>query len=362
MPCSLILPKETCNRLAAHVTDLRNGRIRPGGRLAKVLASADLSTLTDYQLLAALLDTKEPCIFAESAVHGDGTDWTLGELALLGDVSVATDVTVYDDGSHRSPSVHPEPFPATLVFTPGALLHNGTGHTPADWAETTTASGELDLVGYAQLYNRRLRPVFDYIQNHAMQLGVTALVTVPGLGCGQFAGRFRGQLGVQLERVLETFLANHAHEWTALRAVYYDPYQESVPRRVRHHGVDFLVRPLSLTPGGGHPQLCPPANYAETDADDFASSRLYSLVAWDHVSWPGNDFNAGQRATDDGVKAAATSALHAITGIAGHYDSANNAYTPPSPYSTWSEILKGRRFPDFPKFTPCRRALSTKQK
>ena len=61
---------------------------------------------------------------------------------------------------------------------------------------------------------------------------------------------------------------------------------------------------------------------------------LFSIVAWDHVSWPGNDFFAGSRCTDDGVKAAATNSMFALTGIEGHYDPDRGAYLPPPPYRT----------------------------
>ncbi len=352
MPCSLIVPKKTRLHLDSYTADLRSGQVDPGKRLTDSLRKAHPGEITAEQLLAALLDTKEPCIFAESAVCGDGSDWTLRELALLGDLSVATDVTVFDDGRHRDPTPHPVPFPATLVFTPGALLRNECGHPPADWAEVTTASGQLDPAGFAALYFRRLRPVFAYIQAHATQLGVRAFVTVPGLGCGQFAGPFRGQLGTQLEKVLESLLAEYALSWPALRAVYYDAYSECSPGRARHHDTDFLVRPLNKTPGGGRPQLCSPKDYAEDPDDDFSTCRLYSLVAWDHVSWPGNDFNAGSRATDDGVKAAATSALHSLTGIEGSYDKASHAYLPPFPAKTWSDLLRNQGFPVLTQFTP----------
>lgn len=344
MPSTLIVPAETRERLALLAAELRNGQARPGERPVAALGSTDLRELKPDQLLAALLDTKLPCIFAESAVRGDGSDWAISELALLGDLSVATDVTVFDDGRHQSPTVHPLPFPATLVFTPGALLRNDLGGVPADWAEVTNDADQLDAAGFSRLYERRLYPIFCYIAAHAARLGVRALVTVPGIGCGQFAGPFRGRLGSHLEQVLEKLLINHGHEWPALRALYYDPYAECSPRRARYHGIDFLVRPLQRTPTGGRPQLCLPGGYAECPEDDFAVCRLYSLVAWDHVSWPGNDFNAGARATDDGVKAAATSALHAITGVEGRYDAKTHAYLPPTPARTWDEILARMRF------------------
>ena len=89
MPCSLIVPPETQAKLARHASDLRSGSARPGARLEARLDGAQLGKLTDEQLLPVLLDTKAPCIFAESEVRGDGRDWTLQELALLGDLSVA---------------------------------------------------------------------------------------------------------------------------------------------------------------------------------------------------------------------------------------------------------------------------------
>lgn len=55
-------------------------------------------------------------------------------------------------------------------------------------------------------------------------------------------------------------------------------------------------------------------------------------MAWDQVSWPGNDFYTGARVTDDGVKAAATNAMTAMTGVAGRYDPPLNQYQPPEPY------------------------------
>ena len=68
---------------------------------------------------------------------------------MLGDLSVSADMLVYDDGRHRDPAPHPAPFPATLVFTPGALLRNGCSQTPADWTEVTDGTGALNQAGYA---------------------------------------------------------------------------------------------------------------------------------------------------------------------------------------------------------------------
>ena len=90
-----------------------------GKRLRDNLAGIELATLTDAGFLDALLNTKPPLIFAESAVAGDGSDWNLTELGILGDISIAVPVTIFDNGHHTAPVPHAEPFTGTLVFTPG---------------------------------------------------------------------------------------------------------------------------------------------------------------------------------------------------------------------------------------------------
>jgi len=81
-----------------------------GQRLQGRLAGQSLERMSLETFFGELFETKEPRYFAESEVYGDGTDWNLTELGLLGDVSVAVPVTIFDDGRHTSPSMHPPPF------------------------------------------------------------------------------------------------------------------------------------------------------------------------------------------------------------------------------------------------------------
>jgi hypothetical protein len=324
-------------RASDYLQCLRAGKGQAGGRLQSRLKGAALQGMTELDLVGNLFDTKKPQIFAESAVGGDGSDWNLTELGLLGDLSVAVPVTIFDDGNHYAPTRHATPFPGTLVFTPGALLRNGLGHTPADWNEVTGPDGQLSPEGYYGLYRRRLFPVFRYVNQRAAGPR-SAFLTIPGLGCGQFAGRFRGQLGTQLEAVLQKFLTEYGPSFPNLRAVYFDPYNEGKNARHEIHGISLLVRPLTAPGNPGKSQLCRPADYAEA-ADDFSGCALFSMVAWDHVSWPGNDFYTGSRATDDGVKAAATSSMFVLTGVEGSYDAECGKYQPPEPYRYWEEVV-----------------------
>jgi hypothetical protein len=269
-------------------------------------------------------------------VAGNGSDWNSQELSILGDISIAAPVSVYDNGLHRIPKVHTKPLSATLLFTPGALLRNGRGETPTDWNEVVL-NGEIDPEGFFRLYERRLLPPLLYANLMATSRDKKALITIPGLGCGQFAGRFQGQLGEYLQGALSALLEKYQQQLNNIRAVYFDPFQECDNARFEYGGTSLLVRPL--TKGNiDKPQLCYPTHYAEP-GDDFSECELFSVVAWDHVSWPGNDFFIGSRATDDGVKAAATTSMEVLTGTKGAYDEVLCEFLPPSEYRTWEEVV-----------------------
>ena len=301
MKHTILVPRETRDRAARYFQRLRANPAAAGARFREVLAAGG----SDDELLGALLNTKVPVIFAESAVAGDGSDWNATELGILGDLSIAVPVTVFDDGRHVSPRVHEMPFSATLLFTPGALLANGQGHEPVDLAEVTDARGGLSQDGLFRLYERRLLPVFQHADAVAAGAGKQALVTVPGLGCGQFAGRFRGQLGAALGEVLEKFLVKHGGSLTNIQAVWFDPYDECGNARREIGGISFFTRPLLR-------------------------------------GWPGNDCLGGSRCTDDGVKAAATDSMAVLTGVTGCYDAAAAAYLPPPPFRIWREVVERR--------------------
>lgn len=316
----------------------RHGLAACGERLRHELGSDDLAAMPVDRFAERLFATKRPMIFAESAVHGDGRDWTMTELALLGDLAVAVPVTVFDDGRHRHPEVHDTPFPATLLYVPGALLRSRTGSIPADWTEVVV-DGKLDVAAFEALYERRLLPLLLHANARAGAVDARAVVTVPGLGCGQFAGPFSGRLGAHLRDAIAGILRTHAAALDRIALVRFDPYGECGPADAVFGRVTFRVRPMLH--GGELPQLCPPRRYEEA-GDDFSDCLLFSMVAWDHVSWPGNDFYGGSRATDDGVKAAATSSMATMTGVEGHYRPERCAYVPRAPFQSWGEVVVAR--------------------
>lgn len=131
-----------------------------------------------------------------------------------------------------------------------------------------------------------------------------------------------------------------------IAAVIYDPYSESIECKHQFVHLNFLVRPLLHSNELSAPQLTHPEELNELGFQ-VNDHLLFSFVAWDHVSWPGNDFYEGERVTDDGVKAAATDVMKVVTGYSGRYDPSSNCYLPPSPYDTWDQLIEVKQL-NFP--------------
>lgn len=319
-----------------YLNQLKSGSASAGALLKNALKLHKLEALTVIEFIECLLNTKKPQIFAESSVYGNGSDWNLTELGILGDISIAMDVEVFDNGLHFAPTVHSNSHEALLIYTPGALLRSGTGNIPVDWHEVTT-NNTICYESFYGLYERRLLPCLLYANEHALAQGINTIITIPGIGCGQFAGSFKGQLGAILTQVLNDLLIKYAAQLPAIRAIYYDPFDECENKRIEIEHISLLVRPL-LQGNEGKGQLCFPVDY-ESIKGEFSDCCLTSFVAWDHVSWPGNDFYIGSRATDDGVKAAATNTMKVMTAHTGQYNIASYSYEPPKGYRTWGDVV-----------------------
>ena len=336
----VLIHLETVKKAKAYLEGLQFKSVLAGVRLSSRLEIENLADLSSERFIEILLNTKYPQIFAESAVYGDGSDWSHVELSILGDLAISVPVIIYDNGLHNAPDIYTAPFDGTLVYVPGALLRNGKSVVPVDWMEVTQ-NDQISKSGFGSLYERRLLPVFKYIDMMAKKNGTKALVTIPGIGCGQFAGRFRGEMGSHFEHTLIPFLEKYAKDLLNIKVIYYDPYSECENRRYEIEHISLLVRPLQKA-NQNRPQLCKPDVYEDV-GDDFKDLELFSIVAWDHVSWPGNDFYLGSRVTDDGVKAAATNSMAVMTGVQGVYNDMTNAYEPPRQYRNWKEVVEQNR-------------------
>jgi len=329
----IVISEKTLSNILSYKKDIENGTAIAGERLKKYLPAT-----TTEQFIEALLATKQPRIFAESEIRADGTDWTHRELALLGDINVSMKVNVFDNGAwdknDRHFKLHSPPLRASLLFTPGPLLGVGAGFNgiPPDYAEVTT-NDQIEQTKYNELMERRLLPLLAHANHAAGISGHKALVVLPGIGAGAFAGKFKGTIGGHLDIALRRILTKHGANLPHIGTVILDTFNEGVNARGNMGGIVYRSRPSVANPG--LPQLSSPLAWQEV-GDDFSQYMLYKVVAWDHASLPGNDFFGASRFTDDGVAAAATNSMQVVTGITGNY--ATGAYNPPPGYSDWEDV------------------------
>ena len=111
-----------------------------GNHLSTILSEhgvdpSSIRSIGLQKIIEYLLMTKKPQIYAEMSVRGDGSDWNAKELAILGNISIAVPVTVFDNGVHHGPRIHEKKMDAVLVYTCGALLSH---ETIPDWTSVVT--------------------------------------------------------------------------------------------------------------------------------------------------------------------------------------------------------------------------------
>lgn len=276
-----------------------------------------------------LVQSKIPKVFAESGVMHDTSDWTLGEEDILGDISTHVPVNFYNNGGHDITFVnHDAPIAAHLIYVSGALLRSDQTGNTADLNEVVV-DGLFNQDLFNALYERRLLPVLMQIELQAQAEGKVAAITIPGIGTELFSGAHSHIIKAAFREALENVLSKHNDKFPHIDVVHYDPFSGDEPKSERIGHIDYRVCPSNLEETTG--QLAYPEG---TSAD---THTLTSLVAWDHFSWPGNDFWPGARATDDGVKAASTNSMEVITGVKGQYNPVTGSYAPIG-FANWQAL------------------------
>ena len=330
-PYTFVCSDETHEKFRKYHKDLLEKNAKAGAYLQQKLANKDLNTLTDEQFIECLVQTKPDQIFAESTYYNGDTNWNGRELGLLGDLSCVIPTKAYDNGTWSHPDPHTNPLDVTLIYVPGPLLRSDYPKNEKPDLDEVSPGGVFNSEAYYHMIQRRLLPGLLHTNAAAALKGEELFVTVPGIGCGQFSGKFAKIIHSEFEKALNRLLKEHGAQLTQVKAVWYDNFdKEPATRNV--NGIDFLIRPLLK---GGLPQLCSPKRYD----DKYAQCKLVSLVAWDHVSKPGNDYWPGARATDDGVKGAATDTMPALSGYKGVYQ-VDRVVPEEAPEMNWSDYTR----------------------
>ncbi len=330
-----ILSDITLKQINQYYNDLVSGQQQAGVYLQEVLQGKDLNSMKLNEFIEHLIHTKKDCIFAEATDFTGDNNWNGREVALLGDISCVVEAKIFDNGLWSKPTVHVDPLDATLIYVPGVLLEVAFSTEKPDYNEVCP-SGQFNFEHYYKIYERRLLPGLLHANQKAVEDGQKLFITIPGIGCGQFAGTFQQNIHAHFQKVIENLLEQHGSKLTQVQGVWYDNYDKK-PAFKKINGIDLYVKPLIKN---GLPQLCHPKEYDPK----FKDCHLVSFVAWDHVSKPGNDYWKGSRATDDGVKAAASNTMEVLTGLEGVYNPTTYKFVNKSePSHNWSTISQSKK-------------------
>lgn len=357
-----IISAETAIQVDQYRRTLISGEEKPGKYFAEKLKGRDLTRMSNHEFLDLLIQTKKPAINAESEIKYDGSDWNQNEVRLLSNACCAVSVDIYDNGVWKNSEAdvkkgipkqtiknHNEAFQGNLLFVPGVLLQHTSNTLPpdnADLLDKTTRALNVDK--YEQLNEQRILAMLFHANEVAKAKGTKAFITIPGLGCGNFAGTLNDRIDGPKREMREHFknalikiLEKHGDKLKNIQGIYYDPKETKLSdtgaiiqdedRKI--NGIDFLVRPGNRHPD--KPQLCRPEEYGT----QYRNCEFFSVVAWDPVSFPGNEANKGERWTDDGVKAMATNAIAKILGISGNfYNNLTHTFLPQG-MTSWLPII-----------------------
>jgi hypothetical protein len=273
--------------------------------------------LNAQELIALLMNTRQPEIFAESATVLNGSDWNAEETSILGDISFVTfDTNAFNDGAHFGHQSHKAPLPVNLIYAAGCLLRNDHRSRTADMEEVLE-DGKVNEENLYRLYERRLLPGLILQNQKAKEDEKRLFINIPGIGCGQFAGMYQNQVRQLLPKVLKKLFRKHHELLDMVDTVTYDPFspnfidEEDLVDQLALPGIaNFIIRPLQTSGVQAASQL----EFPKVD-DINEQCRLVKIVAWDHFSYPGNDMWADSRATDDGVTFASTDTFLAMKNL-----------------------------------------------
>ena len=96
----------------------------------------------------------------------------------------------------------------------------------------------MNLNGFFELYERWFFAPFVYINEVSKKNNEVALITVSGLGCGQFAGKLKGVFGSCLRDVLVSFVKKYSDLFSLITVVYFDFYSECYNERIE---IDYVT-------------------------------------------------------------------------------------------------------------------------
>ncbi|NDB70680.1 MAG: hypothetical protein EB015_22265, partial [Methylocystaceae bacterium] len=269
---SWVLSEESLLKIQAYQQEVAGDINIAGGYLKQELHGKDgaaIAAMSVAEFFQALMNAKKPKVFAESewampipnGQPGAGEKkWTRKEFSLMADVNCHVPVTVYDTGNWNKAEAadRQESFEAHLLFTPGPLLKSFSWNNfdpithqrveqfrvyigdavqdrygSQDRLEVVDEPGGIENAvinqeKYNAMIERRFLPLLVQANAQAEQESGRALVTLPGIGCGNFGGEFAdGRALTSLTLAMNALLEKYHTHLPHIKGVVMDTFGNS---------------------------------------------------------------------------------------------------------------------------------------
>jgi hypothetical protein len=305
---------DTFEQVKAYLSRVKLDINEAGLLLRKALKGVNLKTLTPEKFIQYIINTKKPKNFAEVILASPecrkASGYSDSDLEILACIGTVMPSYAHNNGGHyKTFKNYAIPLPCLMGYVSAPLFTQDKGSL-----DDAMLSHHLvvDTTHYNREIEKRLLPILIEMNSQASAFGKKLKVTIPGLGCGLFAGPYGDQgnrsIYSDLNHALKELIKNHAAELTHIEGIYFDTYMGVIEAESMDiSGIKYQCV-ASSRQSGEQTQL-------ELNAEERQNSEIMlgTIVAADLLSWAGNDMWANSRATDEGVKGGSTLTLVQIT-------------------------------------------------
>ncbi|MES2211587.1 MAG: hypothetical protein V4490_00355 [Pseudomonadota bacterium] len=386
---SWIMNEQTVEKIEQYKKKLSEERERvpkqclpsAGVYLTQYLEGKDIGGMPLVDNIQSIVDIKQLHVSAEDGwrhTYRYGMNlkhmFSEDEIILLGMISCDVPVTVFDNGKYSAQFklsdqvCHPEPFRGHVLYVPAPLLKaSGIGEAPPDRASVVSfghEGAEINQSAYTQMIEERLLPVLRRTNAESSEVN-KAIVQLPVLGSGQFAGEFAGKRIINsFFTALSSVLERHAKSLPNISAVVLDTYDTlpdlddsftvengSGDHKKQIHDITYSV----CATVGNRPKLSKPSRYVEDLGLSDGSYTLFTIASSSPLACPNSQYWKGDRFTDESTVGASTDACRALTQVEGIYKDETVVHTahgrgtitwnefrycPPEGYKTWGKLCE----------------------
>lgn len=175
--------------------------------------------------------------YAETQSNYDGGNFNQQEFEILSRINTFIEGNeAYDNGAKEPGAPYDKPMPIDLFITNGMVL-KGVANT-VDFQEISKCKAEKEKTYFIKNnLVERLLPGFLYANNKAIKSGQKTVITIPGIGCGEFAGEYKKFAYKALQAAIAEILEKNPNLENGIESVIFDTWVKT-PKITKHQNIN----------------------------------------------------------------------------------------------------------------------------